>query len=109
MQHYLVDFQTAERIKLASTTGEMITYKDIMMIEHSIPAKEVWELVEPVTDKMTTAVAEKIKELNGGQSVSATFVVGGGGKIHGFTEMLADKLDFHRSVLLSAVRKYCRK
>ena len=92
VQHYLVDFQTAERIKLASTTGEMITYKDIMMIEHSIPAKEVWELVEPVTDKMTTAVAEKIKELNGGQSVSATFVVGGGGKIHGYTEMLADKL-----------------
>ena len=92
VQHYLVDFQTAERIKLASTTGEMITYKDIMMIEHSIPAKEVWELIEPVTDKMTTAVAEKIKELNGGQSVSATFVVGGGGKIHGFTEMLADKL-----------------
>ena len=92
VQHYLVDFQTAERIKLASTTGEMITYKDIMMIEHSIPAKEVWELIEPVTDKMTTAVAEKIKELNGGQSVSATFVVGGGGKIHGYTEMLADKL-----------------
>ena len=92
VQHYLVDFQTAERIKLASTTGEMITYKDIMMIEHSIPAKEVWELIEPVTDKMTTAVAEKIKELNGGQTVSATFVVGGGGKIHGYTEMLADKL-----------------
>ena len=92
VQHYLVDFQTAERIKLASTTGEMITYKDIMMIEHSIPAKEVWELIEPVTDKMTTAVAEKIKELNGGQTVSATFVVGGGGKIHGYTEMLAEKL-----------------
>ena len=96
VQHYLVDFQTAERIKLASTTGEMITYKDIMMIEHSIPAKEVWELIEPVTDKMTTAVAEKIKELNGDKSVSAAFVVGGGGKIHGFTEMLADKLEIPR-------------
>mgnify|MGYP000675356177 FL=1 len=92
VQHYLVDFKTAERIKLASTTEEMITYKDIMMIEHTIPAKEVWELTEPVTDKMTTAVAEKIKELNGGQSVSATFIVGGGGKIHGYTEMLAEKL-----------------
>ena len=92
VQHYLVDFKTAERIKLASTTEEMITYKDIMMIEHTIPAKEVWELTEPVTDKMTTEVAEKIKELNGGQSVSATFVVGGGGKIHGYTEMLAEKL-----------------
>lgn len=92
VQHYLVDFKTAERIKLASTTEEMITYKDIMMIEYTIPAKEVWELTEPVTDKMTTEVAEKIKELNGGQSVSATFVVGGGGKIHGYTEMLAEKL-----------------
>ena len=30
--------------------------------------------------------------INGDKSVSATFVVGGGGKIHGFTEMLADKL-----------------
>ena len=45
---------------------------------------------------MTTAVAEKIKELNGDKSVSAAFVVGGGGKIHGFTEMLADKLEIPR-------------
>ena len=38
-------------------------------------------------------MAEKIKELNGDQSVSATFIVGGGGKIHGFDEMLAKKLE----------------
>ena len=42
---------------------------------------------------MSTDVAEKIKELNGDQSVSATFIVGGGGKIHGFDEMLAKKLE----------------
>mgnify|MGYP003304561806 CR=1 FL=1 len=30
--------------------------------------------------------------MNGGKSVSACFVVGGGGKIHGFTEILAEKL-----------------
>lgn len=92
IHHYLVDFQTAEMMKIASGTAEMIAYKDIMMIEHTIPAKEVWKLLEPVTDKMTTEIAEKIKELNGDKSVSATFVVGGGGKIHGFTEMLAEKL-----------------
>lgn len=93
VQHYLVDFKTAEFIKLQSGTEEEITYKDIMMIEHTIPSTEVWELTEPVVDKMTTEVAEKIKELNGNQTVSATFVVGGGGKIHGYTDLLAEKLE----------------
>ena len=93
VQNYLVDFKTAEYIKLQSTTEEEITYKDIMLIEHTIPAKEVWELTAPVVDEMTTAVAAKIKELNGDQTVSAAFIVGGGGKIHGYTKMLAEKLD----------------
>ncbi len=93
VQHYLVDFKTAEDIKLASTTEEEITYKDIMSISHTIPAKEVWELVAPVVDKITTEVAAKIRELNGDKTVSACFVVGGGGKIHGFIELLAERLD----------------
>lgn len=93
VQHYLVDFNTAEHIKLASTTDKEITYTDIMTISHTIPATEVWELTEKVVDNMTTEVAAKIKELNGDKSVSATFVVGGGGKIHGYTEMLAKKLE----------------
>lgn len=93
VQHFLVDFKTAEYIKLTSGIEKEITYKDIMSIEHTIPSKDVWELTAPVVDRITTDVAEKIKELNGEQSVSATFVVGGGGKIHGFTEMLAKKLN----------------
>lgn len=93
VQHYLIDFKTAEHIKLSSGTEEEITFKDIMSISHTIPAKEVWDLTEGLVDRITTSIAEKIKELNGDKSVSATFVVGGGGKIHGFTEMLADKLE----------------
>ncbi len=93
VQHYLVDFKTAEHIKMCSGKAQEVTYKDIMMIEHTIPAEEVWELTFPLVDRMTTEVADKIIELNGGQTVSATFVVGGGGKIHGYTEMLAEKLD----------------
>lgn len=93
VQHYLIDFKTAEYIKLSSGTEEEITFKDIMSISHTIPAEEVWDLTEELVDRITTSIAEKIKELNGDKSVSATFVVGGGGKIHGFTEMLADKLE----------------
>ncbi len=93
VQKYLVDFQMAEHIKLASTVEEEIEYTDIMMLKHTIKAEEVWELTENIVDRITTDVADKIKELNGDQTVSATFIVGGGGKIHGFETMLAEKLE----------------
>ncbi|MGN1154588.1 MAG: cell division protein FtsA, partial [Agathobacter sp.] len=93
VQHYLVDFKTAETMKLDSTTKDQVTYEDIMSIPHTIPSSELWEVVAPTVDKITTEVAEKIYELNGNKAVSACFVVGGGGKVHGFTEMLAEHLD----------------
>lgn len=93
VQNYLVDFAMAEHIKLASTQESEIEYTDIMTLKHTVKAEEVWKLTEGLVDKITTDVASKIKELNGDTTVSATFVVGGGGKIHGFTEMLADKLE----------------
>ena len=93
VQQYLVDFQTAEKMKLASSSEDEVTYEDIMSISHTIPSKEIWELVAPTVEKITSEVAAKIKELNGDKTVSACFVVGGGGKIHGFTEKLAGHLD----------------
>lgn len=92
VQHYLVDFKMAEHIKLSSTVDEEVEFEDIMSITHRIPAGEVWELIDPVVDKMAKGVAEKIISLNGDKTVSATFVVGGGGKVHGFVERLADEL-----------------
>ena len=93
VQHFLVDFNMAESIKLQSTTSDTVIYKDIMSIEHTIPAQDVWEVVAPVVDNIAHEVSAKIIELNGDKTVSACFVVGGGGKIHGFTEKLAENLD----------------
>ena len=93
VQHFLVDFNMAESIKLQSTTSDKVTYKDIMSIEHTIPAEDVWEVVAPVVDNIAQEVSAKIRELNGDKTVSACFVVGGGGKIHGFTQKLAEGLD----------------
>lgn len=92
VQEFLVDFATAEQVKKGSVDDDKITYEDIMGLSHTIDAKEVWKLTDPVRDKITGEVAGKIKELNGGKSVSAVFVVGGGGKVHGFCESLAKKL-----------------
>ncbi|MGN0483549.1 MAG: cell division FtsA domain-containing protein [Lachnospiraceae bacterium] len=101
VQSLLVDFKTAEKIKMDSGVFEEVEYKDIMGIVHKVPAKEIWDMLDPVVEKITTAVADRIRELNGDSTVAATFVVGGGGKVHGFTEKLADKLDLpHERVAL---------
>ena len=92
VQHYLVDFKMAESMKLQSTESDEITYEDIMSIPHTIPSEELWEVVAPTVDKITKEISEKIRQLNGDKSVSACFVVGGGGKIHSFTEKLAEHL-----------------
>ena len=93
VQHYLVDFRMAEWMKRQSTEGPEIQYEDIMGIPHTIPSEELWEVVTPTVEKITKDIADKIRHLNGDKSVSACFIVGGGGKIHGFTETLAGHLE----------------
>ena len=93
VQHYLVDFNMAEHIKRSSTIDDEVEFEDIMSITHRVPAKEIWDLISPVVDRIAKGVAEKIIELNGDKTVSATFVVGGGGKVHGFVEKLSEELD----------------
>lgn len=93
VQTYLVDFKTAEKIKLDSGVQDEVTYKDIMSISHTIPSSEVWELIRPVVDHIAEDIARKICELNGDKSVSAVFIVGGGGKVHEFAKTLAGLLE----------------
>lgn len=88
----LVDFQTAEKIKRASLLKKQISYKDIMGLVQKTSAEEVRKMYKDTVDSTTKEIAAKIKELNGGKSVSAVFVVGGGGKVFGFTQSLADAL-----------------
>ncbi len=93
VQKHLVDFATAEEIKIgASTKKKQIFYKDIMGItEKTTPSQVIAETKEKVNE-ITKMIAEKILELNGGKSVSAVFIVGGGGKLPTFARSLADRL-----------------
>lgn len=91
-KHCLVDYIEAEKIKIASSKQAVIKYKDIMGLSQQINPSEVLKVVEHDMKVMTREIADRIKELNGGKSVSAVFVVGGGGKITGFTDHLAKEL-----------------
>ncbi len=95
-KHCLVDFATAEHIKRETGVNENIEYKDIMGLSQTISAAEIKEVTADVISDMTGQVADKIKELNGDKSVSAVFVVGGGGMLPGYTDALADKLGIQK-------------
>lgn len=92
MKDHLVDFKTAEEIKLASGRKKEVSFKDILKMKHKLPSEEIREEVQPVIKNMTGKIAERIIELNGGKPVSAVFVVGGGGKFKTFIPELAKQL-----------------
>lgn len=95
-KEYLVDFASAEKIKLAAGKKKTITYKDIMGISHKLAPTDVQKLIDEQLTRLADDVADKICELNGDKAVSAVFVVGGGGKFPGFTDKIADRLQIAR-------------
>lgn len=95
-KHCLVDFATAEQIKKDVGEKETIEYKDIMGLPQTITAQQIEEVTMPWMEQMTQQVSDKIKELNGDKAVSAVFVVGGGGRMPGYTSNLAQKLGIQK-------------
>ncbi|MBQ2937020.1 MAG: cell division protein FtsA [Lachnospiraceae bacterium] len=92
-KHCLVDFGTAEKIKRDAGIMDTVSYEDIMFLPQTMKSSEILSVTEPIVKDMAKQASEKIKELNGGKSVSAVFVVGGGGKIPGYTQAISEELD----------------
>nr|WP_315104059.1 cell division FtsA domain-containing protein [uncultured Catonella sp.] len=88
----LVDFNTAEQIKKDLIEGDDVEFKDIMDITQTMKSEDILKTITPTLNSITEEIAEKIKELNGGKSVNAVFIVGGGGKVKGFTTHIAEIL-----------------
>lgn len=90
---YLIEFNEAERIKVESTKKKTVSFTDVMGIKTKLDSEQIQEDLKEEYQIITKNIADKIIELNGGKSVSAVFVVGGGGKYPGFVESLAKYLD----------------
>ncbi len=94
--HCLVDFAMAEKIKRGISEGDEVEYTDIMGLTQKISKKEVLDTLSDKIHLLAREAAEKIRQLNGDKPVSAVFVVGGGGKIEGYTDAVADELGIAR-------------
>ncbi|NMA65744.1 MAG: cell division protein FtsA [Clostridiaceae bacterium] len=78
-QHYLVDFNTAEKIKISIySKNEPVTFTDILDNEITITPEEVSLVIAPIVENLAGTIVEKIIEYNGGKSPNAIFLVGGG-------------------------------
>lgn len=88
-RHCLVDFQTGDEIKISASLKNKVSYTDIMGLDKSITSKELYNVLQPTVDEMAKQVTDEIRRLNGDKPVSAIFIVGGGGKIPGYTEAVA--------------------
>jgi len=88
----LLDFNEAEHVKIESGKKGTIKYTDIMGLPQKIEPKDVLAITQDIVSEIAKEVSDKIKELNGDKPVSAVFVVGGGGKIKGFTDSLAKEM-----------------
>ncbi len=97
IHEYLVDFKTAEKIKIkASGKSKTVSFKDAIGMKQTINLEEVRNIMETSKISLAKHLSDKIKELNDEQGTNAVFIVGGGGQIKGFEEILAKELDLPR-------------
>lgn len=92
-QNYLVDFNTAERIKRECMEKEYITYTDILGLDNQVSREEILKAITPTVKKACDEIGNKIIELNGGKSPNAVFLVGGGAHTPMLIDYLAQKLN----------------
>ncbi|MCR5685719.1 MAG: rod shape-determining protein [Lachnospiraceae bacterium] len=91
MTEYLVEFNTAEDIKLAlSEKKKKITFTDIMGLKQSVLPSDVKKVLDKPMRDLAKQISDKIMKLNGNKSTSAIFLVGGGGKSPEFAGILSE-------------------
>ncbi len=93
MRAYLVDFKTAEQIKRSLGTGEeQIRCRNILGQETRVAAGDVSQVIQAPMDRLAEAIAQQILDVNG-VLPSAVFLAGGGSKLSGLRERVAEKLE----------------
>lgn len=91
MKEYLVDFDTAEKVKSVIDEAEEIHFTDILGFEHSITRDAVFDSIREASSRLCEEISSKILEVNGGMP-SAVFLAGGGSRLSGLKEGIVEHL-----------------
>lgn len=88
---YLIDFETAEKIKKSLSKKSKIKFKDIMGISYQITSADTLSAISSAVQQLAQDICAKIVEYNG-KSPSAVFMIGGGSLIPGLDKLIAEYL-----------------
>ncbi len=104
MRRFLVPFATAERMKTQMGAAN-ITYRDVLGLEQSIPGELVRETVRQPAQMLAQEIAQRVTALNGG-APSALFLAGGGSKLEGLRDLVAEALEMEKNRVALAGNNY---
>lgn len=90
-QKYLLDFDSAENLKLNLKNSEIQTFTDIVGIEYELKTQEILDQISPAIQNLANQIGENILRYNE-KAPSAIFLIGGGSQIPRLTDYLAEKL-----------------
>ena len=91
MKEYLVDFKTAERIKAGLNRESPVSFTDILGLPQEISPEEIRSAIADALQQLAQEISRRILEVNGG-APSALFLSGGGSKLGGLREAMAQIL-----------------
>ncbi|GAA0739950.1 cell division protein FtsA [Clostridium oceanicum] len=92
-QNYLVDFDTAERIKKECLSSDTVKYTDVVGLENEIESDKIIKIIEPVVTKIAEEISLKMLEVNGEKAPNAVFLVGGGAHTPLLKEKISERLN----------------
>lgn len=93
MKNYLVDFNTAEKIKISlQGNNETVSFTDILGMSVSLNKNEIIASIENATIDLCREISTKILELNNEPPV-AVFLIGGGSKTPNMKKYLSEFLN----------------
>ncbi len=91
MKQHLVDFPTAESIKIQLESKDEISFTNILGISQKLARDEIFKCVRGTLEALSKEIADKVVEING-TAPSALFLVGGGSKLAGLKDGVTEAL-----------------
>lgn len=105
MKELLVDFNTAEMLKTSSE--KEVAYRNILLTDCKISHEQMMRLIEPAARDLAKVIASEILSANA-KPPQAVFLVGGGSKLEGLSDLVAGELGLAPARVISGRRELLR-
>ena len=104
MRRFLIDFATAERMKM-QINEPSVAYRDVLGFEQSVAGTEIQETLQGAAKSLAQEIAQRVTDINGAPP-SAMFLAGGGSKLLGLKELVAEALGMDQRRVALAGNNY---